>query len=305
MSAMYTPPAVNRYSPDRIVFYIVGYVLLISFAMLCFVPFYLVFINSFMDESSIIRDGFGFFPRKFSLEGYRNVLNSPRNILNAYKTTAFITIVGAFLALLTVTMTGFVLSRRDFYWRNKVSFFFYFTTLFNGGLVPYYLFCTRALHLNNTLLALIIPSMFSVWNMIISKNFFKNLPFEIIESAKIDGANDFIIYARLMIPIATPLLATIGLFTALAYWNDWYHCMLFISPKFSQYYTLQYYLQNMLNSASEMARLSELSGLDFGSVPMESMKMAMTVIATGPMLMAYPFVQRYFVKGLTIGSVKG
>jgi len=300
----HTNPLV-KITPDKLVFYIVGYTYLIGFALLCFIPFYLVFINSFMDEGLIIREGFSFWPGEWSLDGYRNVITNPTIILNAYRTTATVTIIGTFLALFVVTMTGYVLSRRDFYWRNPISFFFYFTTLFSGGLVPYYLFLTRGLGINNTLLALILPSMFSVWNMIISKNFFRRLPYEIVESAKMDGAHDFTIYLRLMIPIATPLLATIGLFTALSYWNDWFNCMLFISPRFSHLYTLQYFLQNLLNSAAELARLSELSGMDFGSVPMESMKMAMTVIATGPMMMAYPFVQRFFVKGLTIGSVKG
>ena len=296
---------INHYTIDRIIFCSFGYFFLVFFAMMCFVPFYLVFINSFMAESDIIRYGFNFWPRKFAVDGYQAVLKNPTSIFNAYRITIFNTVIGAFLALLTVTMTGFVLSRRDFYWRNKISFFFYFTTLFSGGLVPYYLFLTRFLRINNTVLALILPMMFSVWNMIISKNFFRALPYEIIESAKIDGANDFTIYLRLMIPIATPLLATIGLFTALGYWNDWYNCMLFISPRYNYLYTLQFYLQNLLNSAQELARLSELSGVDFGSMPMESMKLAMTVIATGPMMMAYPFVQRFFVKGLTIGSVKG
>jgi putative aldouronate transport system permease protein len=295
----------RAYSVDKLLFYFFGYLILFGFALMCFIPFYLIFINSFMDEASIIREGFSFFPKKFSVEGYQNVFKNPTSIINAYKTTVFITIAGTFLALFTVTMTGFVLSRRDFYYRNLVSFFFYFTTLFSGGLVPYYLFCTRGLHLNNKLIALVIPTMFSVWNMIITKNFFKAQPFEIIESAKIDGANDFTIYYKLILPISTPLLATIGLFTSLTYWNDWYHCMLFISSKYNHLYTLQYYLQSMLNSAREMARLSELSGMDFGILPMESMKMAMTVIATGPMLLAYPFIQKYFVKGLTVGSVKG
>lgn len=305
MNQVQSTRKIKHYTSDRIVFYFFGYIWLIFFAMICLIPFYLVFINSFMAESDIIKYGFGFWPRKFAVDGYSEVLKNPTSIFNAYKITIFTTVAGTFLSLLTITMTGYVLSRKDFYWRNPVSFLFYFTTLFSGGLVPYYLFLTRFLRINNTILALILPMMFSVWNMIISKNFFKSLPFEIIESAKIDGANDFTIYYRLMIPIATPLLATIGLFDALAYWNDWYNCMLFISPKYNYFYTLQYYLQNLLSSAQAMARLSALSGMDFGSMPTESIKLAMTVIATGPMMAAYPFVQRFFVKGLTIGSVKG
>jgi putative aldouronate transport system permease protein len=299
-------PGLGRiYSPDRVVFYVLGYAILIFFALACFVPFYLTVVNSFMDEGTILREGYNFYPRAFSLTGYGMILKNPATILQSYGVTTFVTITGTALSLFFVSMTGYVLSRRDFYHRNFMSLFFYFTTLFSGGLVPYYLLCTKALHFTNHVYALIIPSLFSVFNVIISKNFFKAIPFEVVESAKIDGANDFTIYLRLILPISTPLLATIGLFTALAYWNDWYNCMLFINSRHQELYTLQYYLQNMLQSAQAMQRVAEKSGLAFTTVPMESMKMAMTVIATGPMLLAYPFVQRYFVKGLTIGAVKG
>jgi putative aldouronate transport system permease protein len=295
----------RSYSADAFIFHLFGYILLIAFAMICLIPCYLTLVNSFMDEGAILREGFSFYPRAFSTMGYGMILKDPTTIFRSYGVTAFVTIIGTCSALFMVTICGFVLSRRDFYCRNVMSFFFYFTTLFNGGLVPYYLLCTRTLHFTNKVWALIIPSLFSVWNMIITKNYFKSIPFEIIESAKIDGANDFTIYLRLMLPVSTPLLATIGLFTALGYWNDWYNCMLFINNRRQDLWTLQYYLQNMLNSAEAMARVAEKSGLSFTQAPMESMKMAMTVIATGPMLMAYPFVQKYFVKGLTIGSVKG
>ncbi|GHV00167.1 sugar ABC transporter permease [Spirochaetia bacterium] len=294
-----------RYSADRIIFYAAGYIILILFALACLIPFYLTVVNSFMDEGSILRDGYGFYPRVFSLNGYGLILKNPTNIIQSYGITAFVTVTGTFLSLFMTTMTGYVLSRRDFYYRNPMSFFFYFTTLFSGGLVPYYLLCTKFLHFTNHAYALILPSLFSVFNMIIAKNFFKAIPYEIVESAKIDGAHDFTIYLRLMLPVATPLLATIGLFTALGYWNDWYNCMLFINSRHQELYTLQYYLQNMINSAQAIQRVAEKSGMPFTTVPMESMKMAMTVIATGPMLLAYPFVQKYFVKGLTIGAVKG
>jgi putative aldouronate transport system permease protein len=294
-----------RYSPDRIIFYTLGYILLIFFAFACLIPFYLTIVNSFMDEGAILRDGYGFYPRAFSVNGYGMILKNPTNIIHSYGITAFVTVIGTLLSLFMITMTGYVLSRRDFHYRNPMSFFFYFTTLFNGGLVPYYLLCTKFLHFTNQVYALILPSMFSVFNMIISKNFFRSIPFEIVESAKIDGANDFTIYLKLMLPVCTPLLATIGLFTALGYWNDWYNCMLFINSRHQELYTLQYYLQNMINSAQAIQRVAEKSGMPFTTVPMESMKMAMTVIATGPMLLAYPFVQKYFVKGLTIGAVKG
>ena len=157
--------------------------------------------------------------------------------------------------------------------------------------------------MKNTIWALIIPTIVSVWNIILVKGFMGGIPGEITESAKIDGAGDFRIFVKLILPLSKPVVATIGLFTALAYWNDWYNCMLYITNE--NMFTLQYYLQRMLGSAEAMRIVAEKSGMALPSVPLESMKMAMTVIATGPIVLLYPFVQRYFVKGLTIGAVKG
>lgn len=221
----------------------------------------------------------------------------------AYATTISVTLIGTMCAVFLSTMTGYVLSRKDFPWRNKFSFFFFFTTLFSGGLVPWYMQCVRYMNFKNSYIALILPLMFSVWNMIIAKSFMSGIPAAISESAMIDGANDFLIFIRLILPLSKPLIATLGLFSALAYWNDWYNCMLFITDETK--FTLQYYLQRMLGSAEAMRIAAEKSGIDLPSVPLEGMKMAMTVIATGPIVLLYPFVQRYFVKGLTIGSVKG
>lgn len=152
-------------------------------------------------------------------------------------------------------------------------------------------------------MGLILPLMFSVWNMIIAKSFMSGIPAAITESAKIDGANDFVIFFKLILPLSKPLVATLGLFAALAYWNDWYNCMLYVTNE--DMFNLQYYLQRILGSAEALKIVAEKSGIALPSVPLESMKMAMTVIATGPIVLLYPFVQRYFVKGLTIGAVKG
>ena len=152
-------------------------------------------------------------------------------------------------------------------------------------------------------MGLILPLMFSVWNMIIAKSFMSGIPAAITESAKIDGANDFVIFFKLILPLSKPLVATLGLFAALAYWNDWYNCMLYVTNE--DMFNLQYYLQRILGSAEALKIVAEKSGIALPSVPFESMKMAMTVIATGPIVLLYPFVQRYFVKGLTLGAVKG
>ena len=292
-----------RRTGDQIAVNVLGYVLIGAFALLCLAPFYLIVIASFTPENDMIRNGYPILPRAFSTEAYALCLKNPLAILRAYGVTAGVTVVGTFLAVFLATMTGYVLSRRDFPWRNGFAFFFFFTTLFSGGLVPWFMLCVRYLGFKNQIYALILPLMFSVWNMIIAKSFMSGIPAAITESAKLEGANDFTIYARLMIPLSKPLLATLALFSALAYWNDWYNCMLFITEE--RLFNLQYYLQSMLGSAEAMRLVAEKSGMDLPAVPLEGMKMAMTVIATGPIVLLYPFLQRYFVKGLTIGAVKG
>lgn len=293
----------HHLSKDELSVNIVGYILVGLFALICVIPFYLIIVASFTDEASLIRDGYPLIPKNLSVQSYLLCLKNPIAILKAYATTIGVTVVGTFLSVWIATMTGYVLSRRDFPWRNKFSFFFFFTTLFNGGLVPWYMMCTRYLHFKNSYLGIILPLMFSVWNMIIAKSFMTGIPSAITESAKIDGASDITIYVKLILPLSKPLIATLSLFAALAYWNDWYNSMLFITQE--DMFMLQYYLQRILGSAEAMRIVAEKSGIALPTIPLESMKMAMTVIATGPIVLLYPFVQRYFVKGLTIGAVKG
>lgn len=289
---------------DVICLNILSYLLIGCFALICVIPFYLIVVASFTPETSLIRDGYPLFPTgEFSVESYALSIRNPEQILKAYGTTIGITVTGTFLSVLIATMTGYVLSRQDFPLRNKFSFFFFFTTLFNGGLVPTYMLCLRYLNFKNNYHALVLPLLFSVWNMIIAKSFMAGIPASISESAKIDGANDFVIYIKLIVPLSRPLIATLSLFSALSYWNEWYNCMLYITK--DNMFTLQYYLQRMLGSAEAMKIVAEKSGMPITTIPLESMKMAMTVIATGPIVLLYPFVQRYFVKGMTIGAVKG
>lgn len=290
-------------SKDAMVVKAIGYIFIGFFALICVIPFYLIIVASFTSEASLIRNGYPLILADFDIQSYLLCLKNPVSILKAYGTTIGVTVVGTTLAVFIATMTGYVLSRKDFPWRNGFSFFFFFTTLFSGGLVPWYIMCVRYLNMKNTYFALILPLMFSVWNMIIAKTFMNGIPDAITESAKIDGANDMVIFVKLILPLSKPLLATLGLFSALAYWNDWYNCMLYVTNE--NMFNLQYYLQRMLGSAEAMRIVAEKSGIALPSVPLESMKMAMTIIATGPIVLLYPFVQRYFVKGLTIGAVKG
>jgi putative aldouronate transport system permease protein len=290
-------------SKDTLAVNVLGYVLVGLFALICVIPFYLIIVASFTSEASLIRNGYPLILTDFSIQSYLLCLKNPVSILKAYGTTIGVTAAGTAVSVFVAAMTGYVLSRKDFPWRNKFSFFFFFTTLFNGGLVPWYMLCVRYLHFKNSYMGVLLPLMFSVWNMIIAKSFMNSIPSAISESAKIDGASDFVIFIRLILPLSKPLLATLSLFSALAYWNDWYDCMLYITN--DNMFTLQYYLQRILGSAEAMRLVAEKSGIALPSVPLESMKMAMTVIATGPIVLLYPFVQRYFVKGLTIGAVKG
>lgn len=300
-------PSGRKWTSDVIAFNILGYTLLIAFALMCFVPFCLVVLSSFELESNLVKEGFTLYLRDLSFESYKMSLKNPENILRAYGVTTLVTVLGTLGSLFLCTITGYVLSRKYFKMRNFFSFFFFFTTLFSGGLVPWYIICVRYLQFKNTLYALILPMLFSVWNMIIAKSFMGGIPDALGESAKIDGANELVIFFKLMLPLSTPLLATLGLFSALAYWNDWYNCMLFVNKE--HLYSLQYYLQTVLNSADAIRKAAAMSNgsaaIDTSAIPMEGMKMAMTVVATGPIVLLYPFVQRYFVKGLTIGAVKG
>lgn len=297
------------FQADLFVFQSIGYVLVFIWGMLCFLPFLLIIINSFNPETNIMRDGFTFWPKEFTLEAYKMALDNPERIAYAYRNTILATVCGTLIAVTMSTMTGYVLHRRDFPWRNKFAFFFYFTTLFNGGLVPWYLMCTVYLNLKNNYLALVLPMIFSVWQMMLAKNFMRaGIPFEIIESAKVDGANDFTIYYKLVIPLSKPLVATLSLFAALQFWNDWYNCMLFMTKH--EMKNLQYFLNEMLSSIQalqELVAMGKVNAIneDTANLPQQSMKMAMTCITTGPILLLYPFLQKYFVKGLTIGAVKG
>lgn len=291
-------------SNSTIAFNTVGYIFLGLFSIFCLLPFLLILSGSFTSEASIHIDGYRLIPKEFSLDAYKSVFTMPQKIGKAYLVTIGVTITGALLGLFFISMAGYVLQRKDFKYRNKISFFIYFTTLFNGGLIPWYILIVKYLHWKNSYLALIVPGMIGAWYIILMKNFMKSVPDSIVESAKIDGANDFSIYIRLIMPLSIPGLATIGLFLALGYWNDWFMAMLYITSQ--ERYPLQYFLYNILNS-SEFLRSSvskQISSLNF-EVPTESFKMATAIIVTGPIVFLYPFIQKYFVKGLTVGAVKG
>lgn len=288
---------------SRYVFNILSYGFVGLIALCCLFPFLLLISGSFSSEQAIRVNGYSLLIQDFSTDAYQYIFRDPSQILNAYGVSIFITAVGTAVGLLIMTMTAFAISRQDFKYRNSFSFFFYFTTLFNGGMVCTYIFYIRYLHLKNNILALILPGMLNVFYLLIMRGFIKDIPTALIESAKIDGAGEFRIFFQIVLPLSGSGLATIGLFMALGYWNDWYNCMLYITN--DKMYPLQYLLYNMLQQTQALAQVAGDLGIAVSDLPTNSLKMAMTIVAIGPIILLYPFVQRYFVKGVTIGAVKG
>lgn len=230
-------------------------------------------------------------------------------MLQSYEVTTIMTAVGTVVYLIMVSMCAYPLARMDFRYRNAIQFFLFFTMLFNGGLVPYYMLMTQIFHTKDTYWALILPVLGNVWYIFLMRTFIQQLSSAIVESALIDGANEFQIYTRIILPLSKPVLATVGLFQALGCWNSWYQALLFIDD--AKLYPLQYMLQAMLLNANQLivqASQGRGTGIPISvlaNLPTESMRMAMCLLAIGPLLLIFPFFQKYFTKGLTIGSVKG
>lgn len=287
-------------------FNIIAYFSIAALAFLCLLPFLLVISGSVTEESSIILYGYRLIPVKISLAAYKIAFGNPTTILRAYAVTAFVTATGTLLSLFLTSMASYALQRKDFVYRNIFAFFFYFTTIFSGGLVPWYILMVKYLHMKDSYLALIIPGLFGMFNMIIIRSFMSSIPDSITESAKIDGASDFRIFIQLILPLSKPVLVAIGLFIALEYWNDWYLSMLFIQKE--KMYPLQYFLYKIISKIDFLKNVAAKSSninLSKISLPSESFKLAMTVIATGPIIFLYPYLQKYFIKGIMMGAVKG
>jgi putative aldouronate transport system permease protein len=285
------------YTFNALAYAIVGF-----FALFSLLPFFILAINSLSSEHAIVNNGYSLLPQQLSLDAYAMVFENPQKILRSYIVTILLTSIGTGISLLFSSMAAYVLSRRELLSSGKLALFLYFTQLFNGGLVPYYLLVSRDLHLQNSVLALLLVPMFNVVNILILRNFFSNsIPDAILDAAKIDGAGDLSIFFRVVLPLSKPVLASIGLFTALAYWNDWWTPMMFIQNE--NLYPLQYTLYRIVSSVNFSAQM--VNNVPTMTLPKETLKLAMTGIATGPIVLLYPFVQRYFAKGITLGSVKG
>ncbi|KXT78959.1 carbohydrate ABC transporter permease [Streptococcus sp. DD13] len=275
-------------------------------ALSSILPFIFVIMISITDESVIATQGFNFWPSKFGVDGYLFLVNFKDKILNSLFITLFVTVVGTATNVFITTTYAYAISRRTFKYKRFFTVFALITMLFNAGLVPGYIVVTQLLHIGNTIAALIVPMLLSPFNIILMRTFFKrNIPEAILESARIDGASETRIFFQISLPLALPGIATISLFTALGFWNDWFNALLYI--KNPNLYPLQYLLMQIQSNMDYIAKSSGLSSQLAGAVsalPKETGRMAMVVVATLPIALLYPFFQRYFVKGLTIGGVK-
>jgi putative aldouronate transport system permease protein len=280
------------------------YLVILAVSFICLFPLALVIIVSITDESTISRFGYMLVPHKLSLEAYRLILHGGSSVLRSYAISITITTIGTVTAVLITILAGFAIANRRVRFRNAIALFFYVTILFNAGIVPWYMVCVR-LGLRNNLLSLIVPSLlFSPFNLFLVRNYMRGIPDSLIESARMDGANDAIIALRVYFPLCIPVVAVIALFYALAYWNDWWNAIMLMENQ--ALYPLQYLLFRLQSELSMIRILQELSSVTVSATaPSESVKMATVVVTIGPIVLLYPFLQRYFVKGLVIGAIKG
>jgi putative aldouronate transport system permease protein len=281
----------------------IGYVLVTFYALCCVFPFLLIIGTSFTNEQVIRSEGVQLIPKEFTTKAYQMVIGGG-TIWKSYALTITLTVVGTFLGLAIIAMTGYALQRKDYPYRNVISFYIYFTSLFSAGLAPYYLLMVQTYHLKDNYLAVLLPLMMSPWLIILMKNFVKQIPHEITEAGKIDGAGDMTVFIYLILPMLKPALATIGLFLALGYWNEWYQSSLFLSAKVAVK-PLQYTLYELVNKIQALKNSVAGQYIALDDFPQESVKMANAVMATGPIVLLYPFVQKYFIGGITVGAVKG
>lgn len=269
------------------------------FMVLCAVPFWMILSGSFTDEQKLASDGYSLLPKPFSTASYEMIFTGP-TVMSAYTASVFITVVGTALALAFTSGLSWVIARRLPYVSRPLAVFAYIPMLFTGGLVPLYLLVTQYLKLQNTYFAVILPLLIAPFLVFIQVSAFRQLPEEIMESARIDGASEMQIFFRIGLPLSKPILAVVGLFYAVHYWNEWFTALLFISE--TDKYPLPLLLQNLVSNVSFSQMLPTSSGQ---STPVYQLRLALTVVTIGPILLAYPFAQRYFVKGITLGATKG
>jgi putative aldouronate transport system permease protein len=272
-----------------------------------FLPFVLIFVTSFTEEGAIVENGYRFITDRLSLDAYVFMAAQSSVIVRAYIVSIGVTAVGTAVSMLITTMLAYPLSRADFKYRNVLSFLVFFTLLFSGGVVPSYIMWTRLFHLRDTFFALVIPNfLMNGFNVLLVRNYYKNsIPSALIESAQIDGAGEYRIFFRIMIPLSVPVSVTISLFTGLAYWNDWINALYYISKP--QMFGIQNLLMRMMTNLQFLTSGQAAGMVNTGSVdlPTNAVRMAMAVIGILPVIIGYPFLQKYLTKGIVIGAIKG
>lgn len=271
------------------------------------IPFVFVIIISLTDEQCLTMNGYRFIPEKWSLFAYKYIIEAGENIIRSYGVTILVTVVGTLLGLFLTGTYAYALSRKTYAYKKFFTTVITIPMMFSGGMIANYLIVTKVLMLKDTIWALILPLALNSFNIIVLRTFFKtSIPDSVIESAKIDGASEWKLFFKIVIPMALPGLATIGLFLTLGYWNDWFNAMMYMDSK--EWIPLQYLLIQIESSIDWLASNKSMMGVDgimaAANLPRETIKMAIVVISTLPIIFAYPFFQRYFVNGLTIGSVK-
>ncbi len=282
-------------------------ILIIFFTILCALiifPF-LLLVSVSLSDAETVATGYKLIPNPIDFSAYQYVFKNPTSILRAYGVTFVFSASAMVLGVLFMSMVAYPLSRTKLKGRGVLNFYLYFTMLFGGGLVPTYLLISKVLHLNDTIWVYILPGLISPWYVFMIRTFFRGIPEEIIESATIDGASEYTIFIKMILPLSKPVLATVALFTFLGKWNDWNTALIYIENQ--KLYSLQYLLQKIMTDLDMLKQLQQMGAgmANNMDVPSESMRMAMAVIAAGPALVVFPFFQKYFVKGLTVGSVKG
>ncbi len=289
-------------SRGEMIFEAVIYAIAAVFCIYCLFPFAIILGSSFETEKNFVTYGYPIIPKDFTTQAYKMVLGDVQ-IFRAYAVTIFTTVAGTIFSMfLTITM-AYPLSLKKVKFRNAITFFVYFTMLFGGGLVPTYLLISKNLGMKDNIFVLILPVAFSAWNMFLMRNFFSGIPHELSESAYMDGANDFQILWKIILPVSVPGIATLSLFYALGYWNQWFNAMLYLDD--SRLFPLQYLLMRMLRNVDAMKEMALSVGISEGEIPANSLRMATTVVAIGPIVFLYPYIQKYFTKGLTVGAIKG
>lgn len=281
-------------------------ILFIILALIFIYPFLLLVSASFSSEEDIIKNGYQLIPQHFSLDAYRYLAKTGQQIIQSYKVTTFTSVVGTFLSILLQAAIAFAISRRNLKGKKYLSFFLYFTMLFSGGMVASYIFITQVYHLGNTIWVYILPGLISPWNIFMMRTSFQALPEELLESVKIDGGSTYTAFFKFAIPLSKPVIAALAFTTFLGKWNDWNTALLYIND--DNLISLQYLLQRILQNIDLIKEMSATGMGDMVSVkdiPSESVRMAMAIVVAGPTLVIFPFFQKYFVKGLTVGSVKG